>query len=140
MRGSPGATDPHAAARVGAVHAIRKKEDFAPLATAFKRIQNILGEGDEAREPDPEKMTEDAERQLASDYFQARAFLDELIAHRRYEEALSLMASLGPVLDRFFVEVLVMAPDPEVRANRLALLRSMRDQFARVARVSEIHA
>ena len=31
-----------------------------------------------------------------------------------------------------------MAPDMDVRANRLALLRSMRDQFARVARVSEI--
>ena len=38
----------------------------------------------------------------------------------------------------FFVEVLVMSPDLDVRANRLALLRSMRDQFARVARVSEI--
>jgi glycyl-tRNA synthetase beta chain len=129
-----------AAARVAAVSAIRKREDFAPLATAFKRIQNILGEGDEAREPDPEKMTEDAERQLASDYMQARELLAHLVSSRRYEEALSLMASLGPVLDRFFVEVLVMAPDPEVRANRLALLRSIRDQFARVARVSEIQS
>ena len=48
------------------------------------------------------------------------------------------MASLGPSLDRFFTEVLVMAEDPEVRANRIALLRSMRDQFVRVARFSEI--
>jgi glycyl-tRNA synthetase beta subunit len=33
-----------------------------------------------------------------------------------------------------------MAEDPEVKANRMSLLRSMRDQFARVARFSEIHA
>jgi len=124
--------------RVAAVAAIRKKEDFAPLATAFKRIQNILEDGAEPMEPDPSKMTEDAERQLAGDYLQARSFLDELIAKHRYEEALALMASLGPSLDRFFTEVLVMAPDLDVRANRLALLRAMRDQFARVARVSEI--
>jgi glycyl-tRNA synthetase beta chain len=129
-----------AAKRVAAVAAIRKKEDFAPLATAFKRVQNILEEGGAPSEPDLSKMTEDAERQLASDYHQARAFLDDLIGKHRYEEALSLMASLGPSLDRFFTEVLVMAPDPGVRANRLALLGSMRDQFARVARVSEIQS
>jgi glycyl-tRNA synthetase beta chain len=85
-------------------------------------------------------MTDDAEKALALDYLQARGMLDDLIARRRYRDALSIMASLGPALDRFFTEVLVMAEDPEVKANRMALLRSMRDQFARVARFSEIRA
>jgi glycyl-tRNA synthetase beta chain len=130
-----------AAERVAAVSAIRRKEDFGPLSTAFKRIQNILAQGSAAvGEPDPRKMTDDAERALASDYMQARQMLDDLTARRRYEEALSIMASLGPSLDRFFTEVLVMAPDPDVKSNRLALLRSMRDQFARVARLNEIQS
>ena len=130
-----------AAERVAAVSAIRGQADFGPLSTAFKRVQNILAQaGEGTGEPDPEKLTEDAERQLASDYLQARELIDELVTQRSYGEALQVMASLGPSLDRFFTEVLVMAPDPEVRANRFALLRSMRDQFSRVARFSEIQS
>ena len=61
-----------------------------------------------------------------------------LLEAKRYGEALALMASLGPVLDRFFTEVMVLAEDPALRENRLALLRSMRDQFVRVARFDQI--
>ncbi len=125
--------------RAEAVAAIRKREDFGPLSVAFKRIQNILaqaGEGDE--EPDPALFSEEAEKLLAADYFQARGMLDVLVARRRYEEALGIMASLGPSLDNFFIQVMVMAEDPALRRNRLALLRSMRNQFFRVARFSEI--
>jgi len=128
-----------AAERVEAVEALRKEQDFGPLATAFKRMQNILEKApDEGAELDPAKMTDDAERALALDYLQARGMLDDLVANHRYRDALSIMASLGPSLDLFFTEVLVMAEDPEVRANRIALLRSIRDQFVRVARFSEI--
>ena len=128
-----------AAERVDAVQTLRKEQDFAPLATAFKRMQNILEKAeDEGAEPDPSRMTDDAEKALALDYLQARGMLDDLVANRRYRDALSIMASLGPSLDLFFTEVLVMAEDPEVKANRIALLRSIRDQFVRVARFSEI--
>ena len=128
-----------AADRALAVHAIRQKEDFVPLAIAFKRIVNILAQAEEvAGDPEPGKMTEDAERMLAGDFFQARPMLDGLIARRRYEEALRVMASFGPTLDRFFVDVMVMAEDEGQRRNRLALLRAMRDQFFRVAKFSEI--
>ena len=127
--------------RVAAVAEVRKKEDFVPLATAFKRVQNILAQaGELGGEVDPALVTEDAERALASDYFQARGMLDDLIGRRHWGEALAVMASLGPPLDRFFTEVMVMAEDPAVRGNRLALLKSMRDQFFRVARFSEIQS
>lgn len=130
-----------AADRVAAVGAIRQKEDFAPLATAFKRITNILSQaGDVPGEPDPSLMVEDAEKAVASDYFQAKDMLDDLIGARRYAEALAVMASLGPSLDRFFVEVMVMCEDEGLKRNRLALLRSIRDQFSRVARFNEIQS
>jgi glycyl-tRNA synthetase beta chain len=125
--------------RVAAVAAVRKKEDFVPLTTAFKRVQNILAQaGESDGVVDPALVTEDAERELAADYFQARGMLDDLIGRRHWGEALAVMASLGPPLDRFFTEVMVMAEDPALRANRVALLKSMRDQFFRVARFSEI--
>jgi glycyl-tRNA synthetase beta chain len=129
------------AERVAAVAEVRKKEDFAPLSTAFKRVQNILAQaGDSDGEVNPELIVEDAERALASDYFQARGMLDQLIGKRHWGEALAVMASLGPPLDRFFTEVMVLAEDPALRANRVALLKSMRDQFFRVARFSEIQS
>lgn len=129
-----------AADRVEAVARVRQQPDFGPLALAFKRVQNILekaGVG-ETGEVDPALVTEDAERQLAGDFFQAKGILDELVGARRWDEALSVMASLGEVLDRFFVEVMVLVEDERVRGNRLSLLAAMRDQFYRVARLSEI--
>ncbi|MFI5180413.1 MAG: glycine--tRNA ligase subunit beta [Thermoanaerobaculia bacterium] len=128
-----------AADRVEAVEAVRAAEDFVPVSVAFKRIQNILAQAGEIEgELDPALVTEDAERALAGDYLQAKGMLDELIGERNYRAALSIMASLGPSLDRFFTEVMVLTDDPAVRANRVALLRAMRDQFFRVARFSEI--
>jgi glycyl-tRNA synthetase beta chain len=130
-----------AADRVAAVAAVRAKEDFVPLATAFKRIQNILVQAEESHgEPDPALMSEDAERSLAMDYLQAKDMLDDLIGKRQYADALSVMASLGQSLDRFFTEVMVLTDDEKVRRNRVALLRAMRDQFFRVARFSEIQS
>ncbi|MCC6128586.1 MAG: glycine--tRNA ligase subunit beta [Acidobacteria bacterium] len=128
--------------RVTAVAAIRSQEDFVPLSLAFKRIQNILVQagGEIPEEPVPGLMSEDAERQLASDFFQAKFMLDMLNEKRKYQEALRIMASLGPSLDRFFKEVMVMVDDEAVRNNRLSLLRAMRDNFSRVARFNEIQA
>jgi glycyl-tRNA synthetase beta chain len=134
----PDVTD--AADRVAAVAAVRKQADFGPLALAFKRVQNILTQAGAPAggELDPTLMSDDAERQLAGDFYQAKGILDELVEARRYEEALSVMASLGPSLDRFFTDVMVLVDDEAVRANRLSLLGAMRDQFYRVARLGEI--
>ncbi len=131
-----------AAERVAAVAVVRKQADFGPLAASFKRVQNILTQAGAPAggELDPALMSDDSERQLASDFYQARGILDELIEARRYKEALAVMASLGPSLDRFFVDVMVLVDDPAVRGNRLSLLAAMRDQFFRVARLSEIQA
>jgi len=136
----PDVTD--AADRVAAVAAVRKQPDFGPLALAFKRVQNILTQAGAPAggELDPALMADDAERQLAGDFYQAKGILDELVGARRYEEALSVMASLGPSLDRFFTDVMVLVEDEAVRRNRLSLLAAMRDQFYRVARLSEIQA
>jgi len=134
------ARDPaDAAERAAAVDEMRKEADFAPLAAAFKRMQNILAQAAGAvGEPDPARMTDAAEQALAGDFLQARGLIDDLVSQRRFKDALGIMASFGPGLDRFFTEVLVMAEDPDVKANRIALLTAIRDQFARVAKFGEI--
>ena len=55
-----------------------------------------------------------------------------------YQVAFESMASLRPQIDRFFDKVLVMAENPAVRENRLALLRGLLQVFLELADVSEI--
>ncbi len=52
--------------------------------------------------------------------------------------ALRSIARLRTTLDRFFEEVMVMAEDPRLRANRLALLQSIAGLFQQVGDFSEL--
>ena len=56
----------------------------------------------------------------------------------RNQRALGRIESLAETLDRFFVDVLVMDPDPDVRNNRLALLQEIHAVVGRVARLTEM--
>jgi glycyl-tRNA synthetase beta chain len=61
--------------------------------------------------------------------------------HKRaghYKEALEVIAALRTDVDRFFEQVMVMAEDPAVRRNRLALLGELLSEFTTIADFSEI--
>ncbi len=126
-----------AAERAAALAEARRKTDFRSLVLASKRIRNILGES-AAGAPNVDLYREDAERQLASDFLQARQMVEDLAGARRYRAAMETIASIAPSLDRFFVEVLVNCPEPELRQNRLALLGAIQKEFSRLADFSEI--
>jgi glycyl-tRNA synthetase beta chain len=49
-----------------------------------------------------------------------------------------LLSALREPLDRFFDKVMVMVEDEAVRANRLALLRTLLKEFSTIADFSEI--
>ena len=121
------------ARRLQALHRVRSEaaEDFAHLAVAFKRAKNILG--DQPPPPvDRGLLREAAERDL----FDAVGKLAGVDGG--YEARLrSLSALRGPV-DRFFNDVLVMAEDPRVRANRLGLLGQALSLFYRIADISKL--
>jgi glycyl-tRNA synthetase beta chain len=126
--------DPHEALlRLRALHRVRKEasEDFAHLATAFKRAKNILGD----QEPPPVApalFQEEAEGGLH------RAVSGLVGADGGYEARLRSLAGLRAPVDRFFDDVLVMAEDPRVRANRLGLLASAVALFYRIADISRL--
>ena len=48
------------------------------------------------------------------------------------------LASAKPVVDRFFDDVMVMADDPGIRANRLALLSGVAATMNRVAEIGKL--
>lgn len=123
--------------RADALSEARKRTDFRSLVLASKRIRNIVAE-ETPGSPSPDLYREEAERQLAGDFLQARPVIESLSGTRRYREALEMISSIAPALDRFFVEVLVNCPEGDLRRNRLALLASIQEEFSRLADFSEI--
>jgi glycyl-tRNA synthetase beta chain len=134
-----GADDPYdARRRMEAVDAFRDQPEFADLAAAHKRIQNILEGQQPAAAFDTGRLRDAAERALAQRVASIGGGLDRVLAAREYAAALATIATLREPLDLFFTEVMVMAEDRAVRANRLALLRDIAALITRVADVSVI--
>jgi len=126
-----------AADRARALSDARRHMDFRSLIQAFKRIRNIVGD-ERPGPPSPDLYREAAERALAGDVLQAKQAIEVFTEAREYREAMETIASIAPSLDRFFVDVLVNCPEPELRTNRLALLASIQQEFTRLADFSEI--
>ncbi len=126
-----------ARARLEALADIKRRPDFVPLAVAFKRVANIREKAQSSgtREVDPALLRDEAERHLSEEVARvegsARALRDERGSD--YRALLRTVAELKPAVDRFFDDVLVMAEEPELRANRLALVGRVANLFAGVA-------
>ena len=80
------------------------------------------------------------ERELAAAATGIRADVDAAVRERDYLKALRKIAELRPVVDRFFDGVMVMAEDPALRNNRLALLAAVQRLFADIADFRQIAA
>lgn len=123
--------------RVKALSALKGREDFEPLAVAFKRVGNIIKDGLE-QSIDPTLFEADCEKVLCDKLEQAQILVAELIARRDYPAALETIASLRGPVDDFFDGVMVMAKDEAIKNNRLALLTSISALFKGVADFSRI--
>jgi glycyl-tRNA synthetase beta chain len=114
--------------------------DAAGLTAANKRIANILKKAGEQPSPrvDPGLLTDASERQLATEIESLRQDVERLVTARRYADALTRLASLRGPVDAFFENVMVMADDVRVRANRLALLAALQRLFLHIANLSRL--
>ncbi|MCH4249210.1 MAG: glycine--tRNA ligase subunit beta [Acinetobacter populi] len=123
--------------RITAVQHFRTLPEAAALAAANKRVANIL-----AKEATPEgaviesKLVEDAEKALYQQLQSLTTEVQPLLASRNYTEALSKLAALRALIDAFFENVMVMADDAKLKANRLRLLAQLRGLFTAVADIS----
>lgn len=128
------------ARRVTAVQAFMQREEAAALAAANKRISNILrkAETNVSGAPDAALFGSDDERALADAVYSKHDEVHAAISKGDYGPALTSLADLREVVDRFFDNVMVMAEDPAVRDNRLKLLRQLRSLFNHTADFAEI--
>jgi len=127
--------------RLRALKAIRKTKNFEPLAVSFKRIRRILEKANlpaEVQHVNKELFEKDAERELYTAVRKAAGQVNEDKRAGRYQEALEEIAGLRKVVDKLFLEVMVMAEDEAVRTNRLALLAELLREFTTIADFSEL--
>ncbi len=120
-------------ARARALQEVRARPKMTRLATGFARASRILGQGTPALALDESLLVEPAEATLYREWEAIRTAVERASAERRYADALDALARLADPIDTFFDDVLVMAPDAPLRANRLALLRGVSETFLRVA-------
>jgi glycyl-tRNA synthetase beta chain len=128
------------AERLSALQRFAERPEAAALAAANKRARNILKkvEGALPETIDASKLVEPAERDLHAALVAALADTDATLAARDYVAVLSRLAALRQPVDAFFDSVMVMADDPAIRDNRLALLKALTDRFAAVAAVEQL--
>ncbi len=125
-------------ARIKAVQHFMSLEEAASLAAANKRVANILNKNQldhSSTEWQPALLQEPQERTLAHALEQVKAQLSA-DSETDYTGSLAALARLKVPVDAFFDAVMVMAEDPALRNNRLALLHDLRQQFLRVADIS----
>lgn len=130
-------------ARTAAVTAFLGSPDGANLLAAARRAANILRIEDKKDGPhrgavDPILLQAPQENALDTTLTHAETALATLLADERYADAMTELARMRPVLDAFFDDVTVNAPDPALRENRLRLLSRVGAAMALAADFSRI--
>jgi len=122
-----------------ALAAASETEEFERAYVAYDRANRLAGKSDgAAAELDPKLATDEAELALIEAVASASPRIAAALEAREFDAALAAAAELRAPVDRFFDEVLVMADDAQVRANRLRLLLDVRDAVGALGDLAQI--
>ncbi len=126
--------------RLQALKEFLQLPDAGVLTAINKRIANILRKSrlqQDARVR-TSLFTEDAEHRLHGVLEQLRDSVSRALAARSYAQGLRELTALRGPVDDFFEHTMVMDENPELRDNRLALLRDARQLLGGVADLSRL--
>ncbi len=123
--------------RIEALTELKKREDFAALSGAFKRVGNII-KGGLDQDVKPELFDADSEKELFAEVADVEQRVGAGVAAGDYLLALEVVANLRPAVDAFFDGVMVMVEDEAVKNNRLALLTRIARIFEDIADFSRL--
>lgn len=104
-----------------------------------KRVSNLLNKYDQPIDDaviHADLFKQPAETQLYQTMTEAIGKVKQFVNQVDYASALQYLASLQPTVDDFFQNVMVMAEDDSIRANRLALLALVANCFEQIANIA----
>ncbi|NSX89703.1 glycine--tRNA ligase subunit beta [Agrobacterium tumefaciens] len=131
------------ARRVEALTAFITGEDGRNLLAGAKRATQLLAAEEKkgtvvADGVSEELLKLDAEKALYAAIRTASADAAKAVAGEDFRSAMQALSTLRAPVDRFFEDVLVNDEDAAIRANRLALLKAIREATGTVADFSKI--
>ena len=131
--------------RALALHEFRSSALWEDLVTVFTRPSNLARKlpsesaSEAVSQPDggvsAELFSAEVEGALFAAWQETAAGVAAATDSQQYGDALTMLAALRPVVDRYFDDVLVMAEDEAVRINRLRQLAAVAATVRRVARL-----
>lgn len=118
-------------------------EQFVNTPDAVKNIQSFVRVGNLAKKSDSEIVDAnlinlEAEQVLYKAFEAIKIVAGELIDKKDFIGALDALKKLSAPIDSFFDSVMVMDENLEIRKNRLALLKSVDNLFAKIADFSKL--
>ncbi|CAN7175264.1 glycine--tRNA ligase subunit beta [Agrobacterium tumefaciens] len=131
------------ARRVEALTAFITGEDGRNLLAGAKRATQLLAAEEKkgtvvADSVSEELLKLDAEKALYAAIRTASADAAKAVAGEDFRSAMQALSTLRAPVDKFFEDVLVNDEDAAIRANRLALLKAIREATGTVADFSKI--
>jgi glycyl-tRNA synthetase beta chain len=124
--------------RIEALAAVKEQPTFAVLASAFKRVMNIIKDSPGGT-VDDNMLQESAEKKLFEILQKVQKEAEPLIVAQEYDAALNVILRMKEPVDTFFDQVMVMADDQQLRENRLNLLSAIAQLFLKVGDFSKMH-
>ncbi|HBF30638.1 glycine--tRNA ligase subunit beta [Rhizobium sp.] len=131
------------ARRAEALTAFITSEDGKNLLAGTKRATQLLAAEEKKGTVVADGVSDallklDAEKALFAAVTEATKAASEAVAKEDFRSAMQALSTLRAPVDKFFEDVLVNDDDNAIRANRLALLKAIREATATVADFSKI--
>lgn len=114
-----------------------QKDELVEMLTAFNRVSTLAQKSDSS-EVNESLLKEEAEVNLYNEFKDTKEKVEKLLLDKNYSEALDAFASLRPVIDNMFDNVMVMDKDEAIKNNRLALLRQIYETMLKICDLSKI--
>ena len=114
-----------------------QKDELVEMLTAFNRVSTLAEKAttDIVKE---DLLKEDAEIKLYNGFKEIKSNVESLLLDKKYNEALDAFATLRPLVDNLFDNVMVMDKDEAIKENRLALLKQIYSTMLTICDLSKI--
>lgn len=127
--------------RMQALRSFKENPAAPSIIQADKRVKNILAKNAEENFNfyySPNHCENEIEKNLMNETLTMKNLINELVKKSDYSSALLLLANLKPLIDQFFEEIMIMVENLEVRHNRLAIVKNLRELFLSIGDLSEL--
>jgi len=124
--------------RIEALSEIKEDVSFSVLASAYKRIRNIIKDNGSTT-VEVSLLKEDAEVKLYEHLVEVSEKTLPLLKVKDYSGSIRELLKMKEPVDTFFDKVMVMDKDEKVRQNRLNLLTALGEIVLKIGDISKMH-